>query len=613
LPPSRSLSQRLPASRPMFYSQYVLAKKGALGKIWLAAHMEKKVSKVQIIATNIPESVDNIENPKVPMALRVSGHLLLGVVRIFSRKVQFLLTDCNEALVKISDAFKKPGTVDLPQGATTRRFDDITNPDHFDEMDLEADLASQPMNFTMADDALEGIHLPDVDELVETEAIQMRSDDVDPLGEQPGQGFGHNNEFQVFFEDHQAFDDPPPSQKRRRASDLDEVEVLRSNGVQPEVEVFLDDGLQAAKGFAEEEEDVRDLEPQPEEVEKPMFDEEQDVDFPEVEPPVEPPPKRAGQLNEVMETDDVQPPAQPMESDVSRASQPAARRAKSKRKMIFDDELQVSPEQMREQIDDTSSIVRTIGDAPLPSSSRADASYKFNPFTGPPSLSFLPAAVADMRCFQPNVKLPSAKRARKAREQEEREQENEPEQWREQQAHDEPEVEPLAFGQQSDVVSEGEMMPEDVKVQFDVHDDLDELPPPEEEAPVDAAQPDIDAFETSHRLPEVDAGDSVAVSRNTPGKGKKKGAVPDAEAWSKRTHNMYLMLGEAFKESGDMPLSYDAMIAQTSGRDKRRVVAGCFQELLFLSTHGLIDLEQQRPYSNIVVSKTENFENVTAH
>jgi len=89
--------------------------------------------------------------------------------------------------------------------------------------------------------------------------------------------------------------------------------------------------------------------------------------------------------------------------------------------------------------------------------------------------------------------------------------------------------------------------------------------------------------------------------------------VPDAEAWSKRTHNMYLMLGEAFKESGDMPLSYDAMIAQTSGRDKRRVVAGCFQELLFLSTHGLIDLEQQRPYSNIVVSKTENFENVTAH
>ena len=50
----------------MFYSQYVLAKKGPLGKIWLAAHMEKKLPKVQIIATNIPDSVENIENPAVP-------------------------------------------------------------------------------------------------------------------------------------------------------------------------------------------------------------------------------------------------------------------------------------------------------------------------------------------------------------------------------------------------------------------------------------------------------------------------------------------------------------------------------------------------------------------
>jgi hypothetical protein len=32
----------------------VLAKKGPLGKIWLAAHMEKKVPKIHIIQTNIP-------------------------------------------------------------------------------------------------------------------------------------------------------------------------------------------------------------------------------------------------------------------------------------------------------------------------------------------------------------------------------------------------------------------------------------------------------------------------------------------------------------------------------------------------------------------------------
>ena len=37
----------------------------------------------------------------VPMALRLSGQLLLGVVRIYSRKAKYLLEDCNEALLKI--------------------------------------------------------------------------------------------------------------------------------------------------------------------------------------------------------------------------------------------------------------------------------------------------------------------------------------------------------------------------------------------------------------------------------------------------------------------------------------------------------------------------------
>jgi cohesin complex subunit SCC1 len=49
----------------------------------------------------------------VPLALRVSGHLLLGIVRIYERKVTYLFTDCSEALVKIKMAFR-PGVVDLP-------------------------------------------------------------------------------------------------------------------------------------------------------------------------------------------------------------------------------------------------------------------------------------------------------------------------------------------------------------------------------------------------------------------------------------------------------------------------------------------------------------------
>lgn len=46
------------------------------------------------------------------MALRTSGHLLLGVVRIYHRKAKYLLADCNEAFIKIKMAFR-PGTDEL--------------------------------------------------------------------------------------------------------------------------------------------------------------------------------------------------------------------------------------------------------------------------------------------------------------------------------------------------------------------------------------------------------------------------------------------------------------------------------------------------------------------
>lgn len=41
----------------MFYEQLVLARKGPLGHVWLAAHFEKKLTKQQIAETDIPETV----------------------------------------------------------------------------------------------------------------------------------------------------------------------------------------------------------------------------------------------------------------------------------------------------------------------------------------------------------------------------------------------------------------------------------------------------------------------------------------------------------------------------------------------------------------------------
>ncbi|KAL1750065.1 Rec8 like protein-domain-containing protein [Schizophyllum commune] len=88
--------------------------------------MERKLSKAQTIQTDIGESVDAIMTQEIEvMALRLCGQLLLGVVRIYSRKAKYLLDDCNEALLKIKLAFR-PGAVDMTEGELTVNKNAIT-------------------------------------------------------------------------------------------------------------------------------------------------------------------------------------------------------------------------------------------------------------------------------------------------------------------------------------------------------------------------------------------------------------------------------------------------------------------------------------------------------
>lgn len=115
----------------MFYSQFILAKKGPLGTIWIAAHLERKLRKNQVADTDIGVSVDSILFPDAPIALRLSSHLLLGVVRIYSKKVNYLFNDCSEALIKIKHAFRS-AAVDLPPEESTAPYHSITLPENFD-------------------------------------------------------------------------------------------------------------------------------------------------------------------------------------------------------------------------------------------------------------------------------------------------------------------------------------------------------------------------------------------------------------------------------------------------------------------------------------------------
>ncbi|GIL84058.1 hypothetical protein Vretifemale_12778, partial [Volvox reticuliferus] len=85
----------------MFYSTQILARKGPLGLVWIAAHMDRGLKRSQVYEASIPGTVDVLLSPEAPLALRLSGQLLLGVCRIYSHKVTFLFQDCQNALVKI--------------------------------------------------------------------------------------------------------------------------------------------------------------------------------------------------------------------------------------------------------------------------------------------------------------------------------------------------------------------------------------------------------------------------------------------------------------------------------------------------------------------------------
>jgi cohesin complex subunit SCC1 len=69
---------------------------------------------------------------------RVLAYLLLGVVRVYSKKVEYLFDDCHKVLVKINDFVVS--TKDITQVETLRApYFSITLPERFelDAFDLE--------------------------------------------------------------------------------------------------------------------------------------------------------------------------------------------------------------------------------------------------------------------------------------------------------------------------------------------------------------------------------------------------------------------------------------------------------------------------------------------
>ncbi|KAM9475624.1 double-strand-break repair protein rad21-like protein 1 [Clarias gariepinus] len=120
----------------VFFTQLFTTKHGSLAKIWLAAHWEKKITKAHVFECNLEMTIEDIISPQGKIGLRSSGHLLLGIVRIYSRKAKYLLADCSDAVVKIKVAFR-PGQLDLPEERMEAMVKAITLPEEFPDFESQ--------------------------------------------------------------------------------------------------------------------------------------------------------------------------------------------------------------------------------------------------------------------------------------------------------------------------------------------------------------------------------------------------------------------------------------------------------------------------------------------
>lgn len=66
--------------------------------VWIAATLQKKLSKKQIQSVEITEACDYLVHPPEPLALRLSSNLMVGVSRVYQQQAGYLWSDVNANL-----------------------------------------------------------------------------------------------------------------------------------------------------------------------------------------------------------------------------------------------------------------------------------------------------------------------------------------------------------------------------------------------------------------------------------------------------------------------------------------------------------------------------------
>ena len=183
----------------MLSPEQLSSKTGPLAHVLLAANQERKLSKSQVLQSDIQKSIGAIVGQgAVPAALRLSSQLLLGVAHIYGKKARFLRDDCHEALLKIHTAFRAGARADKPADAPNvghaRSLDFLTMEDLFPPMNFAHPQIPQPAGQAHTE-------VSNVDwtlSLEPSRASQSKSNPDDPIlviDEDLGLDFGDGDEF----------------------------------------------------------------------------------------------------------------------------------------------------------------------------------------------------------------------------------------------------------------------------------------------------------------------------------------------------------------------------------------------------------------------------------
>ncbi|KAM7266374.1 hypothetical protein ACFE04_004271 [Oxalis oulophora] len=210
-------------------AQTFLARKGPLGTVWCAAHLQHRLKKSHYTSTDIITTVDRIMFPEVPIALRMSGHLLLGVARIYSKKVEYLFQDCNAAKLSLRKAF---ATTDNANAKEETSLQSIILPHTFN---LDAFYLDDDTYLNQTPDAhvrsLEDITLPDQNPPEIDPYVEVKTFDQDIMAEPM-------NDVDVDHQDEAYADPQEPNPNDETAVDDDVTMDFQDPGPNIETEIL---------------------------------------------------------------------------------------------------------------------------------------------------------------------------------------------------------------------------------------------------------------------------------------------------------------------------------------------------------------------------------------